>query len=113
MKRLLGIDVLRGLLLLIMVSNHTPSPVKSLTNQPLGFVSAAEGFVFISAFLCGLIFSRKLQTGGPAELQRLAWHRVGQIYVSHLLTLLFCFTVIGQLFGHMTPFHNMVNAYME
>jgi hypothetical protein len=59
MKRLLEIDIFRGLLLVIMVINHTPSPIREATTQPLGFVSAAEAFVFVSACLCGLIFSRK------------------------------------------------------
>ncbi|MCP5420369.1 MAG: OpgC domain-containing protein [Gammaproteobacteria bacterium] len=113
MNRLIGFDVFRGLLLLIMISNHTPSPLRPLSNQPLGFVSAAEGFVFISAFLCGMTFSRKLQISGPAAMKRLAWRRVGQIYLSHLLTLLFCFAVIGQLLGSHAPFYNMIHAYLD
>lgn len=113
MKRLLEIDIFRGLLLLLMVANHTPSPVRAVTTQPLGFVSAAEAFVFISALLCGLIFSRKLQSGGPVELQRLTRRRMRQLYLAHLLTLLFCFAVIGQLFGHQLPFYHMVHAYLQ
>lgn len=113
MERLLKIDVFRGLLLLIMAANHTPSPVRAITTQPLGFVSAAEVFVFISAFLCGLIFSRKLQNSGPAEIKRLAQNRVRQIYTAHLLTLLFCFAVIGQLFSHQLPFYYMIHLYLE
>lgn len=99
--------------MLIMVINHTPSPIRELTTQPLGFVSAAEAFVFVSACLCGLIFSRKFKSGGLAELQLLARRRVRQIYLCHLLTLLFCFAVIGQLLGHQTPFYNMIHPYLE
>lgn len=113
MKRLMELDTFRGLLLLIMVINHTPSPIRELTTQPLGFVSAAEAFVMVSACLCGLIFSRKLKIGGLLEMKRLARRRILKIYLSHLLTLLFCFAVIGQLLGYYLPFHNMVHSYLQ
>ncbi|MCB1777616.1 MAG: OpgC domain-containing protein [Candidatus Competibacteraceae bacterium] len=113
MQRLLEIDILRGILLLVMVINHTPSPLRGITTQPLGFVSAAEVFIFVSAFLCGLIFSRRLPSGGVVELKRLARRRIRQVYIAHLLTLLFCFAVIGQLLGHQAPFYNMVHSYLQ
>ncbi|MEZ5582480.1 MAG: OpgC domain-containing protein [Candidatus Competibacteraceae bacterium] len=46
-------------------------------------------------------------------MRRLAWRRVGQIYRHHVLTLLFCFVVIGQLMGHQKPFFNMIHTYLE
>jgi hypothetical protein len=113
MNRLWEIDALRGLLLVIMVINHTPSPLRTLTSQPLGFVSAAEAFVFVSACLCGLIFSRRLHGAGLSEVKRMAWRRARQIYTGHVLTLLFCFAVIGQGLGHLSPFYNMVHPYLE
>ncbi len=113
MNRLLEIDALRGLLLVIMVINHTPSPLRTLTSQPLGFVSAAEAFVFVSACLCGLIFGRRLHGPGLSEVKRLARRRARQIYTGHVLTLLFCFAVIGQGLGHLSPFYNMVHPYLE
>ncbi len=112
MKRFLEIDALRGLLLVLMVINHTPSPLRSLTNQPLGFVSAAEAFVFVSACLCGLVFGRRLYDSGLPEVRRLARRRARQIYTSHVLTLLFCFAIIGQRFGHLSPFYNMLHPYL-
>ena len=112
MKRLLEIDTFRGLLLLIMVINHTPSPLREVTTQPLGFVSAAEAFVFVSAYLCGLIFSRKLKSSGLPELKRLTRRRIRQIYLNHVLVLLFCFAVVGQLLGHQAPFYNMLHPYL-
>ncbi len=113
MNRFLEIDALRGLLLVIMVINHTPSPLRTLTSQPLGFVSAAEAFVFVSACLCGLVFGRRLHGAGLSEVKRLARRRVGQIYTGHVLTLLFCFAVIGQGLGHLSPFYNMSHPYLE
>lgn len=113
MERLLKIDALRGLLLLIMVANHTPSPARNLTTQPLGFVSAAEAFVFVAAFLCGIIFNHKLHKGGMLAVRVMARQRLRQIYKAHLLTLLFCFVVLGNLLGQQPAFYNMVHSYLE
>lgn len=113
MRRLPEIDIFRGLLLLIIVINHTPSPIREFTTQPLGFVSAAEAFVFISAFLAGIIFSHKFHTHGELALRQLAYRRTRQIYLAHFVTLLFCLTVVGRVLGQLTPFHNMVHLYLE
>jgi hypothetical protein len=53
MKRLIEFDVLRGVLLLMMIVDHSPSSLRRFTDQPLGFFTTAECFVFISAFLAG------------------------------------------------------------
>jgi len=37
MKRMIELDVLRGFLLLMMVANHSPSPLRQITDQPIGF----------------------------------------------------------------------------
>ena len=47
------LDALRGLLLLWMTMTHLPTHASEYANQPFGFVSAAEGFVFLSAVLTG------------------------------------------------------------
>jgi hypothetical protein len=53
------LDALRGLFLVWMTLTHLPYALQRLyTNQPIGFVSAAEGFVFISALLVGRIYMR-------------------------------------------------------
>jgi hypothetical protein len=44
MKRLTELDVLRGILLLMMVVNHSPSSLRRFTDQPIGFFTTAEGF---------------------------------------------------------------------
>ncbi len=53
MTRIAAFDSLRGALLLVMALNHVPSDLRVLTDQPLGFFSAAEGFVFVSGLLAG------------------------------------------------------------
>jgi hypothetical protein len=48
------LDMLRGLCLVLMTVDHLPiNPLFRFTNQTLGFVSAAEGFVFISGVVSG------------------------------------------------------------
>ena len=64
MKRLIEIDILRGFLLLMMVVNHSASALRIFTDQPIGFFSTAEAFVFVSAFLAGLLFQRRSENLG-------------------------------------------------
>ena len=49
MTRWREIDALRGLMLVMMTITHLPTRLSITLGQPLGFVSAAEGFVFLSA----------------------------------------------------------------
>ena len=44
------LDSLRGILLVIMTFNHLNGGISELTKEPFGFVSAAEGFVLLSAY---------------------------------------------------------------
>src|ERR1700730_6304211 len=55
---------LRGLMLTLMTLAHLPTQAQVITNQQLGFVSEAEGFVFLSAFLTGRIFGRIANESG-------------------------------------------------
>jgi hypothetical protein len=59
MKRLTELDIMRGILLLMMVVNHSPSSLRRFTDQPVGFFTTAEAFVFVSAFLAGILFRRQ------------------------------------------------------
>lgn len=64
MKRLFELDVLRGVLLLMMVVDHSSSSLRLFTDQPFGFFTTAECFVFVSAFLAGLLFSKRAEEQG-------------------------------------------------
>ena len=63
-QRDLRLDTLRGLLLVLITINHfgSWSPeawwITQLTWQPLGYVSAAEGFVFLSGFIFATVYLR-------------------------------------------------------
>ena len=49
------IDALRGLMLVLMTTTHIPTRFSDPLGQPLGFVSAAEGFVLLSGFVAGMV----------------------------------------------------------
>jgi hypothetical protein len=48
-------------------------------------MSAAEGFVFLSGLMAGLIYSRRFLRGGAGELQRSCWGRARTVYFFHLI----------------------------
>jgi len=64
----LRFDSLRGLMLVIMTINHLPSLLSRFTDEPLGVFSGAEGFVFLSGLLAGLVYARRLRRDGPESL---------------------------------------------
>src|ERR1700726_4358837 len=94
------LDALRGLMLTLMTLAHLPTKAQVITNQQLGFVSEAEGFVFLSAFLTGRIFGRIAnESGFPTVLRRL-WTRALRLYGYHLFLLGIAFTVVATVAIH-------------
>src|ERR1700746_1365085 len=92
MKRFVEFDVLRGVLLLMMSVDHSPSSLRRFTDQPLGFFTTAECFVFVSAFLAGMLFRKRAEKLGFAAARSSSIHRAGRIsplLPSHLLPV-FC-----------------------
>jgi len=94
------LDALRGLLLVWMTLTHLPTHVSVYSNQPLGVVSAAEGFIFLSALLCGRVFDRKLRESGPREVWKRLGGRAARLYGYHLLLLAIAFTVVAKIAVH-------------
>jgi hypothetical protein len=112
MKRFIEFDVLRGVLLLMMSVDHSPSSLRRLTDQPLGFFSTAECFVFVSAFLAGMVFRKRAEKLGFAAARSSSIHRAGRIYRAHLITLAFAF-VLGSFFLSELPgIRNMLDRYL-
>jgi hypothetical protein len=89
------LDALRGLLLMLMTLAHLPTHAQVVTDEPLGFVSAAEGFVFLSAFLTGRIFWRVANESGLPTIIKLLWTRALRLYGYHLFLLGIAFTVVA------------------
>jgi hypothetical protein len=94
------LDALRGLMLILMTLAHLPTQAQIVTNQQLGFVSEAEGFIFLSAFLTGRIFGRMANESGVPTVIRRLWTRALRLYGYHLLLLGTAFTVVATIAIH-------------
>ena len=95
MPRRPELDALRGILLVLMTLTHLPTRLNAYSSQPLGFISAAEGFVFLSAFLVGVTQTRPRKPG--VSVWRGLWRRALKVYRYHVALLVFAFSVIGTL----------------
>jgi hypothetical protein len=107
------LDGLRGLFLVWMTLTHLPTRFSDFTNQPIGFVSAAEGFVFISAMLVGRIYLREAQENALGVRFRI-WKRSLKIYGYHLLMLALLFTVAAAFAErtHKAAISNLLTFYL-
>jgi hypothetical protein len=87
-------------MLMLMTLAHLPTQARVVTDQQLGFVSEAEGFVFLSAFLTGSIFAHVAnEFGFPTVIKRL-WTRALRLYRYHLFLLGIAFTVVATVAIH-------------
>jgi hypothetical protein len=112
MKRFIEFDVLRGVLLLMMIVDHSPSSLRRFTDQPLGFFTTAECFVFVSAFLVGMLFRKRAEKLGFAAARSSSIRRAGRIYLAHLVTLSFAF-ILGSFFLSDIPgARNLLDQYL-
>jgi len=84
MKRDITLDSLRGLLLVVMTIDHLGISFSNYTIHTLGFITAAEGFIFLSGFVAGLVYSKIRERQGEAELWRVGLRRARIIYLSHM-----------------------------
>ncbi|XAH25006.1 OpgC domain-containing protein [Xylophilus sp. GW821-FHT01B05] len=89
------IDALRGLMLVLMTLTHLPTRLTTPTGQPFGFVSAAEGFVLLSAYMAGMVYGRLAWRKSIVDMERAFWRRALKVYWCQAATLLFLFTVIA------------------
>lgn len=96
-RRSWEIDALRGLMLLLMTVTHLPTRLTSPLGQPFGFVSAAEGFVLLSAYVSGLVYSRLAYREGIEAMRGAFWRRALKVYLCQAATLLFLFSFIAAL----------------
>ena len=97
MSRRWELDLLRGIMLVMMFCTHLSTRFSDPLGQPLGYVSAAEGFVMLSAFMAGLIYSRCAEKDGLRAMRRALIHRTLTVYVCHAALLLFLFSAVAAL----------------
>jgi hypothetical protein len=113
--RLIQLDILRGFLLLWMTLTHLPTKASIISNQTFGFVSGAEGFIFLAAFMVGQIEHRVEQKRGERGTLLDVSKRTTRIYIYHCALLAIAFTLIARL-GlalHSLALQNLLSFYLQ
>ncbi|HMF75106.1 MAG TPA: OpgC domain-containing protein [Bryobacteraceae bacterium] len=113
--RSIEIDILRGFLLLWMTLTHLPTQASVVSNQTFGFVSGAEGFIFLAAFMVGQLQYHVEQKRGPMGALRDLAKRTARVYVYHCALLAVAFTLvagIGVRF-HRLALENLLSYYLH
>ena len=107
------IDAVRGLMLVWMVLTHLPTFLPAYTNQPFGFVSASEGFIFLSALFTGRIYFRLAERDGYPAMRRKLLLRTLRLYGYHALLLAFAFLVAVPIAarGNRPQLYNLLDFY--
>ncbi|MGL4223981.1 MAG: OpgC domain-containing protein [Vibrio sp.] len=91
MKRIPALDSIRGLLLVLITFNHLiwysggTTILQRVTHEPIGVFGAAEGFIFMSGLLAGMVYSRSEYSN--REMTNKVWRRAFTIYKYHLIGL--------------------------
>jgi hypothetical protein len=113
MGRRLELDAVRGLMLVWITLTHLPTIASTYVNQPFGFVSAAEGFIFLSALFTGRIYYRMAQHDGYRAMTFKLWSRTLRLYGYHALLLAFTFLVAVPIAsrGNRPGLHNLLDFY--
>jgi len=97
------LDALRGLFLIIMAGVHSSTPVSHVLQDPLGYNGAAEGFIFLSACLAGIVYGKTYQQADWPTMSRRAWKRARQIYLVHLAVLVPIVLIVWALANALPP----------
>lgn len=109
------IDALRGLMLVLMTLTHLPTRLASPMGQPFGYVSAAEGFVLLSAYMAGWVYARRQRREGEEKMQRAFLQRAWKIYCCQTALLLFLFSVVAAIgvIVHQPAVTNLLGYYFD
>ena len=115
MRRLKELDALRGFMLVWITLTHLPTELSTYVNQPFGFVSAAEGFIFLSALFTGSIYFRMAEQNSYGAMRRKLSMRTLQLYLYHVLLLSFVFLVAVPIAasGTRPGLHNLLDFYFD
>jgi hypothetical protein len=115
MRRLSELDAIRGLMLVWITCTHLPTVLSTYSNQPFGFVSAAEGFIFLSALFTGRIYSRIAERDSYGAMRRTLFTRTARLYLYHALLMAFVFLVAVPIAasGTRPGLHNLLDFYFN
>jgi hypothetical protein len=112
--RLIELDILRGFLLLWMTLTHLPTAASIVSNQTFGFVSGAEGFIFLSAFMVGQLEQRMEEKRGRIWALRDLVRRTVRVYLYHAALLAIAFIVLAPIgvHFHRLAIQNLLSFYI-
>src|SRR5580692_4529085 len=115
MERRVEIDAARGLMLVWITFTHLPTILSTYFNQPFGFVSGAEGFIFLAALFTGRIYSLVAEQNGYPAMAGQLWMRALRLYVYHVILLGFALVVVAHLAaaGNRPALHNLLDFYFS
>ena len=113
-QRILALDALRGFLLVWMTLTHLPTRVSPYSNQIVGYVSAAEGFILMAAILIGRIQQNAAEKYGVPVARRKLMRRMLRIYGYHVALLAFAFSACAAAAAwlHRIPLQNLLDFYL-
>lgn len=97
---------------MLMAAVHVPTPVSHAVQEPLGFNGAAEGFIFLSACLAGLVYGKTYLQAGWEAMSRRIWKRTRWIYFIHLAVLVPIVLIAWALAGRLVPLANHFHDFL-
>lgn len=115
MSRRWELDALRGLMLVLMTVTHLPTQWADPLGQPFGYVSAAEGFVLLSGFMAGLVYTGMARRQGGDEMRLAFVRRAVKVYGCQVGLLLFLLSVVALLglLLDQPAINNLIAYYLE
>lgn len=110
------IDGFRGFFLLFMMVIHLNVELKTilgrLNHHYFGFVEDAQGFVFISGFVVGLVYTGKYIKSSYSGLKQAVWSRIYTIW-THQAGLVFIFLASGLLLSFFSIYPRILTHYVN
>ncbi len=107
------LDALRGFFLVVMAAVHVPTPLSHWLHEPFGYVSSAEGFVFLGAALAGFVYSKVRRKHGAAAMNAGLFARMRKIYVVHVSLLVATALIVWPLAGRVAPLANHFHDFLQ
>jgi hypothetical protein len=89
-SRDLRIDYLRGLIMLVVITVHMEyySAYGLLVWERIGLVSSAEGFVFLSGLVLGIVYRKRITNEGIWSAAKKLWQRAFLLYRVNVVVIL-------------------------
>jgi hypothetical protein len=113
--RLIELDILRGFLLVWMTFTHLPTKANLISNQTFGFVSGAEGFIFLAGFMIGQLEHHIEKKRGARATLRDIGKRTLRVYLYHMALVAIAFTVFASLAvaHHLQAIQNLLSYFLQ